>query len=268
MRYNIYNIVKRVAFCFVMVVLLTSCYSRRANGYLQERAGLPTYERGVYEEYRLRPYDELVMRVISSKKDVVSLFPQVANNAGNQNNQFTYTIYPDGTVDLPHLPKAQLAGKTLREAETYVEQQLKGFADDITVKLALNTSTYCVIGTARRGYFPIYKERLTIFQALAASGNIAETGDFSEVKIIRETPEGTQIKTFDIRSRSILDSEYYYIYPNDIIYVDLSPKRFWAASSYANIIGIISSSVGFVATMTNLVLQLRQASNNANQSAK
>lgn len=258
-----------MAFCLVMMALLTSCYSRRANGYLQDRASLPTYERGVYEEYRLRPYDELVMRVISSKKDVVSLFPQVQNLGSNTTNSFTYTIYPDGTADLPHLPGVSLAGRTLREAETYVEQQLQGFADDITVKLALNTSTYCVIGTARRGYFPIYKERLTIFQALAASGDISETADFSEVKIIRETPEGTKIKTFDIRSLSILDSEYYYVYPNDIIYVDLSPKRFWAASSYSNVIGIISSSVGFVATMTNLVLQLRQASlNNSNQSAK
>ncbi|MDO4190706.1 MAG: polysaccharide biosynthesis/export family protein [Bacteroidales bacterium] len=263
---TIYNNVSKSLLLLFVVVLMSGCYSRRANGYLQSRSSLPTYERGVYEEYRLRPYDEIVLRVISSKKDVVSLFPTVnSQGGGDSQNPFTYTIYPDGTADLPHLSKVQLAGKTLREAELYLEQMLKEFSDDVTVKLALNTSTYCVIGSARRGYFPIYKERLTIFQALAASGNIYDYADFSEVKIIRETPSGTQIKTFDIRSLSILDSEYYYIYPNDIIYVDLSGKRFWATSSYSNIIGIISSSVGFVATMTNLVLQIKQAQQSATQ---
>lgn len=248
-----------VCCCIVVTMVCSGCYSRRANGYLQDRSGLPVYEQGVYQEYKLRPYDELVIRVISSNKDVMSLFPTM-DNGGNNNsaNTFTYTIYPDGTADLPHLSHVNLAGKTLREAERYVEEQLKGFADDIRVKLALNTSTYCVIGSAKRGYYPIYKERLTIFQALAASGDISEYGDFSNVKIIRETPHGTEIKEFDIRTLSILDSEYYYVYPNDIIYVDLSAKRFWAASSYSNIIGMISSSVGFVATMTNLILQVKQ----------
>jgi polysaccharide export outer membrane protein len=129
---------------------------------------------------------------------------------------------------------------------------MRSFVSDIQVRLALSTNTFCVIGAAGRGYFPIYKERLTIFQALALSGGISEGGDYSKVKIIRETDEGTKIISFDIRSKSIIDSEFYYVYPNDIIYVDVSKKKFWAINSYAGFLGVITSSITLLLTVWNL----------------
>ena len=165
---------------------------------------------------------------------------------------YSYRIYPDGTVDLPFLSKIPVVGLTLEEAEVFVREQLKPYIPDVQVKLALATSTFCVIGDASRGYFNIYKERLTIFQALALSGGLNESGDYSAVKIIRETPEGTKIVSFDLRSKSLLDSEYYYVYPNDIIYVDVTKKSFWAVNSYSGFLGIITSSITLLLTVWGL----------------
>lgn len=239
-------------FYCVLVFLFTSCYTNRNIGYLREDKDVPRYEQGAFEQYKLRVNDELVIRVITSDESVSSLFPAV-NQSGGSSNTLTYRVFDDGTVDFPFLEPLKLEGLTLEEAEVLVSEAMKGLAPDIQVRLALSTSTFCVIGAAGRGTFPIYKERLTIFQALALSGGLHNGGDHKNVKIIRETDQGTKIVSFDIRSKSIIESEYYYVYPNDIIYVDTAKKNFWAVNSYLGFLGIVTSSLTLLLTVWNLV---------------
>ena len=116
----------------------------------------------------------------------------------------------------------------------------------------MKTQTFCVIGEAGRGYFPIYKERLTIYQALALSGGLNDGARFNKVKIVRTTESGTIIKTFDIRTQSIIESDFYYIMPNDIIYVDMSNKKFWALNNFSDFVTIVTSSLTFLVTVISL----------------
>lgn len=238
--------------CFAAIFIFASCYTNRNIGLLQDRKGLPTYDRGAYHEYVLHSNDELTLRIITANKESAAMFGAQQTMSASQT--YSYRIYPDGTVDLPFLSKVPVVGLTLEEAEIFVQEQLKPYIPDVQVKLALATSTFCVIGDAGRGYFSIYKERLTIFQALALSGGLNESGDYSAVKIIRETSQGTQVVSFDLRSKSLIDSEYYYVYPNDIIYVDVTKKSFWAVESYSNFLSIITSSITLLLMVWNTAI--------------
>lgn len=237
---------------FLLLMVATSCYTNRSIGLLQERNGIPTYSQGSYKLYQLRPNDELTLRIITANKESASMFGMSQQSAMSSNQTYSYRIYPDGTVDLPFLSRVPVVGLTLEEAELFVQEQLKPFIPDVQVKMALSTGTFCVIGDAGRGYFNIYKERLTIFQALALSGGLNESGDYSHVKIIRETKEGTKIVVLDLRAKSLIDSEFYYIYPNDIIYVDVTKKSFWAINSYTGFLSIITSSVTLLLTVISV----------------
>ena len=234
----------------VAIMLLASCYPIRRVGLLQERSGLPEYEKGEYELYRLQKNDELELRIVSLNMETALLFQSVAVSSV-ANSSFTYRIYEDGTIDIPFLSKVKVAGLTLQQAEQKIENELSGFADDIIVKLALSTGTFCVIGDAGRGYFPIYKDRLTIYQALALSGGFSPSADLGHVKILRRSVEGTKIIEFDIRPKSVIDSEYYYVYPNDVIYFDFSKRRFWAIDSYSGFLSVISSSLSMLVSVWN-----------------
>lgn len=239
--------------CVVSVLaalMLAGCYPLRRVGLVQDRKGLPTYEQGVYTQYRLQRNDEVAIRVISSDEATADLFNNGRNS--NVNQAYSYRIFEDGTVDIPFLSHVPIAGLTLREAEARIDSLLTEYASDATVKMALTTGTFCVIGDAGRGYFSFYKERLTIYQALALCGGINETADFGHVKILRKTPEGTKIVEFDVRSKSIIDSEYYYVYPNDVIYLDVSKRRFWGVSSYTSFISLISSSLSILVSIWNI----------------
>lgn len=237
----------------VVCVSMTSCYTNRTVGLLQERSSLPEYDKGKYELYHLQMNDEIQIRVLTSNKETANLF-QSNQRSNNIRNGFSYRIHPDGTVDIPFLGRVYVQGMSLDEIETVLTQKVRKFTEDAYVKVALTTGTFCVIGDAGRGYFPIYKERLTIYQAMALFGGVNNTADFSSIKIIRRNLNGeTEIKTFDIRSQSIIESDYYYIYPNDIIYVDVSRNGFWGIASYSAALGIINSSFTLFFTVWTLL---------------
>lgn len=242
--------VLKISVCVVAAILLSACYPIKRVGLIQERDALPDYEKGVYTQYKLQANDEIVVRVVSSDLETVRLFSD--GNSTNTNYAYSYRVYEDGTVDVPFLAKVPVAGLTLNEAEQVMDSLMKEYVSDAFVKLALTTGTFCVIGDAGRGYFPIYKERMTIYQALALCGGINETADFSKVKILRKVNGKTEIKEFDIRTKSIIDSEYYYVYPNDVIYLDVSQRRFWGVSSYAAFIGMVSSTLSLFVSVWNI----------------
>ena len=246
------QLVYKYAIYVVALMLLSSCYPIRRVGLMQEREDLPEYKKGEYEQYRLQKNDELELRVISLNPETALLFQQRSSAyLSNTSSSFTYRIYEDGTIDVPFLSKVKVVGLTLQEAEQKLEKELSEFADDVTVKLALSTGTFCVIGDAGRGYFPIYKDRLTIYQALALCGGISSSADYGKVKILRRTEEGTKIIEFDIRPKSLIESEYYYVYPNDVIYFDFSKRRFWAIDSYSGFLSVISSSLSMLVAVWN-----------------
>ena len=124
----------KYAIYMVAIMLLSSCYPIRRVGLLQEREGLPEYEKGEYEQYHLQKNDELELRVISMNPETALLFQQRASSYLSTNSSsFTYRIYEDGTIDVPFLSKVHVAGLTLQQAEQKIEEELAEFSEDIMV---------------------------------------------------------------------------------------------------------------------------------------
>ncbi len=227
--------------CLVLLGFLlffSSCYTPRDKHLLQKSESLPQYKRIKYKEYRLAVNDELLLKITTQDKKFIKLIGL------NQNNLTAYRIYPDSTIDIPFVEKIKVAGKTISEATVEVEKLFQEVLPDAKIRLGLKNKIYTVIGEAGSGgVFPVYKERLTIFQALAQSGKIALSGDRKHIKIIREIDGKPQILEFDIRPYSVIKSKYYYIYPNDIIYVQREPSSFYKTATYSQLISVVSSSL-------------------------
>ena len=128
------------------------------------------------------------------------------------------------------------------------------FIPDAEVKLAMYNKRFTVLGDANSGTYNIYKERMTIFQALAMSGDLMNSGDRRHVRIVR--PRGNaepEVLEFDIRTNTIIDSKYYYVYPNDLIYVSRDKGSFYKQSSYSGFLALITSSVSLLITVLNYI---------------
>ena len=247
-RYNILNI----ALMMTLAVLMTGCYGYRQVGILQEREDLPQYDSVAYEPYRLQVNDEVIYRVITMDETIAKTLSANTSVGGQYAN--SYRIYSDGTVDIPFLSPIKLEGLTELEAQDTLRKAMREIIPDADVKLAMYNKTFTVLGDANSGTYNIYKERLTIFQALAMTGDLMNSGDRRHVRIIR--PHGNdepEVLEFDIRTNTIIDSKYYYIYPNDLIYVSRDKGSFYKQPSYSGFLGLITSSVSLLITVLNYI---------------
>jgi polysaccharide export outer membrane protein len=127
-----------------------------------------------------------------------------------------------------------------------LKKEFREIIPDAEVKLSIANKSFTVIGEAGTGVFPVYKDKLTIYQALAMSGDLKLSGDFRHVKILREEEGKTEILEFDIRPASVIESKYYYVYPNDIIYVQRASSSFFKVNNYSSFLGLISSSLSLL----------------------
>ncbi len=237
--------------CSLLVgLVLTSCYTHRAVGLLQDRKDLPHYEKAEYEPYRLRINDEIVYRLITMDQTIAKVMTQGTQSSINDAN--SYRIYSDGTIDIPFLEPIHLAGLTIDEAQVLVQEKFREIIPDAEIKLTLYNKTFTVIGDINSGTYQIYKDRLSIYQALAMTGDLMNQGDRKHVRIIRPREnDKPEVLEFDIRTNTIIDSKYYYVYPNDVIYVARSKGSFYKVASYSGFLALITSSLSLLVSVLN-----------------
>ena len=241
-------------------MMMSGCYSHRVIGYLQEPTKankLPVYDSVGYEPYRIRVNDEIIYRLITMDETISKALGSNNNNSSGQYAN-SYRVYPDGTIDLPFLKPVKIVGLTEVEAQEKLRDAFREIIPDADVKLALYNKYFCVVGDAHSSKYFIYKEKLNIFQALAMTGDVMNSGDRRHIRIIRPRDGGQEpeVLEFDMRTNSIIDSKYYYVYPNDVIYVARTKDSFYKVPNYSAFIGLITSSVALLTTVLNYVANL------------
>lgn len=246
----------------VVVIFFSSCITSKNINYLQEPKGpIPSYNADIgYEEYVLAPYDKVFLKVYSPNKDINILFngnnnqmSAMMSGTSDYSDLFTYTISENGNIKLPMIGDVKIAGLYVREAKKIIEESIQTIMiDECSIDLRTVGRYFSIIGGNVNGKYPILREKMNIFQAIAMAGDLAETSDRQEIKILRETPSGHQIKVFDVRSKDIINSEFYYIQPNDVIYVQEVKTQFFSVTNVGNVFTTVFSTVSFGMLVYNL----------------
>lgn len=254
---------RQIFIAFVLsVFLFSSCLTTRQTNLLREPGGsipayLPVENIG---EYTIKPGDELSVEISVSGDNtrtarIFNLFS--SQNRGSSGKLSSLSVSSEGTIYFPYFGEIYVVGKTTLEIRTDLQELLNQglFSDEESclVFVGLNNRYFSVIGQLSSGQYQIPKEQLTIFQALSQSGDVSMYGNRSKVKIIRQTETGTIIRTFDLRSEDVINSEFYYIQPNDVIYVEPLGRQFWGINSFGAIFAILATSATLGISIYNLV---------------
>ena len=163
---------------------------------------------------------------------------------------YTYLVDEEGTIDFPTIGKLYVQNLTSRQVKMLLEEELSKLLQEIpgystiSVEVHIVNRSFSIIG-AQSGRYPITKEKMTIFEALALAGDLGEFNSRKEVKLVRERNGVTTIKTFDARSEDIVNSEYYYIEPNDIIYIRQIPGYSFGINHVTTVIGVTAATISF-----------------------
>lgn len=263
-------------FILILPLLLASCVTSKKVNLLQEagKKGIPSYADTLsYEDYRVRTGDRLYVYVYSIDERVSSMFNasgngvnssqiRQGNNVGGSYDLYTYLVYDDGTIDYPMVGRFAVRGMTTREIKNELEHRLMEYVQEqtdyklLSVEVNIVRRNFSVISDHGSGTFSLTKEKVTIFEALAMAGDIGDFGDRSKVRIVREIEGQTQVKVFDVRSEDIVNSEFYYIEPNDVIYIQRIKGQSFGINSAATTVSIAATTLAFGGFIYGLVVRI------------
>lgn len=258
----------KIIFLLVCTIFcLSSCVTNKQTDFLQDIKLEYPQVMVEPEEYKIIPGDQLSIVVYAWDPETARLFTAYAP-------QFTYrgldestgvsvgsqirgvegtwgvkptNVYADGTINFPYIGKVYVQGLTMLQVKTIVSQKLNAFSEGTTADVTLANRYFSILGEAGANRITMTSTSMTIFQALAIATNIGAYGDRSKVTVIRQTAAGSVTKTFDLRSKEIVDTEFYYIQPNDVLYVPQSKSKFFGSTtSFAGVFGVLASLAGIV----------------------
>jgi len=229
-------------FTILPILAFSSCISSGELNYLQ--AIDKQYPMMEFKEYKLDIGDMITCSISSSDGELVNTFNTVLS--ADQNALKTYRIYEDSTVILPFFGTAKIAGNTVQQAEDILLKMMQQSVKDVQVKVSMANNNFFIYANDRRGTYPVYKENLTIYQALAMAQQTSGTMDLSKVKILRKQADGTTKEMeFDLRTQNVIQSEFYYIQPNDYIYFPTNKNSFFNIDSLSSFTSMLSAPLMF-----------------------
>jgi len=253
-------------------VIVSSCIPHKDTVYLQIKEGavndtIPNNLVEIQKPYRVQVNDILNIRVKALDQETVSILNPTGEgnlNASSAERAFFdgFTVDVHGNVRIPTLGYINVLGFTTEEIEKKIEAQLleEQFKETanifVTVKLAgLRYTASGEIGSP--GSQVLFTERVNVFEAIANAGEIPLTGNKKDVKIIRQYPQGQKIHSLDLTDIKVMESPYYYIQPNDIIYVEpLKQKSIGTGETALSSITAIASIVSLISTAVLLSTRL------------
>ncbi len=217
---------------------------------------------------RIMPKDLITITVSASDPTVAIPFNLTVPTTINKNSNYTtsqptlqkYLVDNDGNIDFPIIGELKVSGLTKGEAEDMIMDSLKVYLKESPiVSVRMTNYNISVLGeVSRPGTFTIDNEKVTIFEALAMAGDMTIYGQRHDIKLIREDASGERkIIELDINNPDIINSKYYYLQQNDVLYI--TPNKVKArtsgiSSSTTIWFSVISTGVSLVTLLVSILL--------------
>lgn len=273
-------------------VLLASCGTGRYDVFLGDVVTDTTYT--MYRKYSLAIHtgDKLYIHVDSESPETILAFNQETNkllntvhsNTNQQNstsativNRNTkeygvdgYLVNQHGIISFPQLGNIVVAGLTHDSLSSLLQRRLReeGFVEDAVVTVRLMAFRVSVVGEVLHPT-EAYADgnRLTILEALAQAGDVSFYGRRDNICVVRDAGHGVTLGMVDLTKSESLESPYYYLQPDDIIYVEPNDRRkreFYDTETLSE----INRYAQLIRQATEAVRRLQDASHHLNDNRK
>ena len=247
------RIMKTGMVALLLALVFASCVPQEKMLYLKEAQMIAENQSINYInertiDYKLQPGDNLYIRFINTidERSASALAVDFSGRSSSTDASIylqSYTLDEEGCIELPLTGKIELKNLTVDEAKARLQTEVDKFVNQTTIILKLSNFNLTVLGEVTRpGMYKVYQSQINLFEAMALAGNMTNFAKKSDVKIIRQTDNGSEILTVDMGQADILSSPYYYLKPNDIIYVEPLKIKQWGFTTfpYSTVFSILS----------------------------
>lgn len=244
-----------------MILMMVGCGSSKEVAYWQNIDSISlAASKGLYDA-KIMPKDELTILVQTTDPLTSEPFNLRSTGQTSSKNQITgYLVDNDGIINFPIVGKIHVAGLTKTECEDLIKSKIQPYlARTENPLVSVRTSSYriTVIGEVNRpGVIPVSTEKISLIEALAEAGDMTIYGKRDNVLLVREDKSGEKHKVrLNMNDANIINSPYYYLQQNDIVYVEphkvKARNTFFGSNTsiFYSVIGITTSLVSLLITV-------------------
>lgn len=262
---------------FLIFVILMSCKTQRPDiNYMKNIEEVALTASRENSKTTIQPGDQLVIMISAKDMDVVKPFNQ--NYSSGQTVQYslpssntpvasqtmisgpTYIVDSNGFIDFPIIGKVATTTKTVEDFKQSLKNQLTRYIKDPIVNIRNTNFKVVVLGEVQKpGTYQIPDADATVLSALGLAGDLTIYGVRNNVLIVRNNNGETTKQIVDLTDANFMNSPYFHLKQNDVIYVSANEAK-QKASRFDPNTGTYLTAASILASVitTILVIVLRK----------
>ena len=232
---NMKKILNSLFVALVVTLVATSCKTPQNIAYIKNSDSIDYAKSEFLYDAHIMPKDILMITVNTVNPAASAPFNLPVQHAVSLNSSDnvssagssvqTYLVDNEGCIDFPVVGRLEVKGLTKSQCEKLVHDKILRYMnaeENPIVTVRMSNYKISVLGeVGHPGMFTVSNEKITIFEALAQAGDLTIFGVRERVKLIREDAKGRkEIHTINLNDANIVNSPYYYLQQNDVVYVE------------------------------------------------
>lgn len=233
---------KNTFYSFLCLLILTSCSTKKDILYFQDYKTNQNSEIQ-YIAPKIQVNDILSIRVSAIIAESVIPFNVQKDNKDGSSQQEGYLVDVEGNITFPLLGKINVLSKTTIEAEEIIKEKLvsNGFLINPTISVRVVNGKITILGSINGpGTYNFPEANITLLQAIGYASDLNIKGTRDNILIIREEDGKRTYGTVDLRKTDWLNGPYYYVRPNDVIYIKPNGPQIKSAGFITTWTGVLS----------------------------
>ncbi len=244
--------------------LFFSCASKKDIVYYQNIDGLNRPESNSSYEVKIQP-DDLLMIIVSAEDPEIAIpfnltsvtLPNTTNllaTTGQQTIQ-SYLVDRNGNIEFPVIGKIQVGGLSRTEVLQSLKEKIGVYIKNPIINLRIMNFKVSLQGEINMpGTYSVASERITLIEALSMAKDLSIYGRRDNVLVIREINGIKSYNRVDITKADFINSPFYYLAQNDVIYVEPNKTKINAAAVGPNT-SVIISAVSILISLSVLIFK-------------
>ena len=254
--------------CLFLTAMFSSCVSTKSITYFQTSSDIDTARYATLATIKPTASriqtDDILAVIVSSLSEESNGILNASNTSGVNMASFPggtssgsqplgYLVDSTGAIILPFVGKVKVSGMTLVEASNFLKEKLSRYIKEPTVNVRTLNHKFTVIGeVSRPGVYNLIDNHTTLPEVIGMAGDLTVYGRRDNVMLIRTVNDRREVIKLDLTSRQVLNSPYYFIQANDVLYVESRPGRITSTDRSLQLLPIFFGMASTILVLVSL----------------
>jgi polysaccharide export outer membrane protein len=247
-----------------IIISNTSCVQTRYVSYLNNALDTLYVKETKQQEVAIQKNDILSIHISSLNQEASEIFnstnSQQINSSSTSGNSLIgsgYLVNMDGNVELPMIGNFKAEGLSKNELKNEITNSIverKLLVNPIVNIRRINFEVTVIGEVGKPTVITVPNEKISLLKALGLAGDITIYGKKENVLLIREVDGKKKVTHLNLNSSDFLNSPYYYLMPNDIVYVEPNKNKLASVGRGRQLVPSLLSGLSVILIVLNNII--------------